>query len=74
MACSDSDLICLTSVKSLPILNPQSEVPVEKQLVKKFLSFYEHEGAIPCLQEPDSGPYPEPFNSDTYFALNLRYF
>jgi len=56
MACSDSNLICLTSVKPLPILNPQNEVPFEKQLVKKFLSFYEIEGAIPCLQEPGSGP------------------
>lgn len=72
MACSDSDLICSTPVKPLPILNPRNEVPVEKQLVKKFLGFYENEGAIPCLQEPGSGPYPEPVNSDTYFGLNLR--
>jgi len=70
MACSDSDLICLTSVKPLPILNPRSEVPVKKQSVKKFLNFYEIEGAIPCLQEPGSGPYPEPINADKYFALN----
>jgi hypothetical protein len=75
MACSDSDLICLTSVKPLKsILNPRSEVPVEKQLVKKFLNFYELEVVLPCLLKPGKGPYLEPVNSDPYFALNLRYF
>jgi hypothetical protein len=75
MACSDSDLICRTSVNPLKsIIHPRSDVPVEKQLVKKFLRFYEHESELPCLQEPGSGPYLEPDNSDLYFAVNLIYF
>jgi len=30
------------------------------QLIQKFPAFMLAEGSIPCLQEPTTGPYPEP--------------
>jgi hypothetical protein len=29
----------------------------------------EPEGSLPCLQEPSTGPYPEPDQSSTYHPI-----
>jgi hypothetical protein len=45
-------------------LNPRSRhlpgKPNVAQIIKKFLTFYETEFSLPCLQEPGIGPYYEP--------------
>jgi hypothetical protein len=34
--------------------------------------FKELEGSLPCLQEPSTGPYPEPDRSSPYHTISLR--
>jgi hypothetical protein len=60
--------------KELP---PWSTVLLEKltvsQLVKKFPTFMEHESSLPYSQEPATGPYPEPDESNPYLTTIFLY-
>jgi hypothetical protein len=46
--------------EKLPIVQP----------LKTFPEFMEHEGSLPCSQEPSTGPYPEPDRSSPYQVQN----
>jgi hypothetical protein len=35
--------------------------------------YMEHEGSLPCSQEPSTGPYPEPDQSNPYHPISLRW-
>jgi hypothetical protein len=39
------------------------------QTVKKFTTFMEPEGSLPCSQQPTNEPYPEPDASSPHFYL-----
>jgi hypothetical protein len=52
-------------------LTPWSRIPFEKLIVallllKKFLDFKKPIDAVPCLQDPATGHYPEPDKSSSH--------
>jgi hypothetical protein len=60
-------LYLLTYLRSWALL----EEPLIVQPLKNFSAFYEPEVWIPCSQEPSTGLYPEPYQSNPHHPILL---
>jgi hypothetical protein len=45
------------------------EKPPVMELLKNFPTFYGTESSLPWLQEPSTGPYPEPDQYSRYYPI-----